>query len=83
MEKFTFVGKVIKVGNSHAVTIPKKIVDLYDIKVGDLAIVGIELIRKNKILDAKATKAIKPHIVNEYEAFKKQYHQTLKNLANS
>jgi bifunctional DNA-binding transcriptional regulator/antitoxin component of YhaV-PrlF toxin-antitoxin module len=83
MEKFTFVGKVIKVGNSYAVTIPKKIVNLYGIKAGDVAMARFELPRKSKKLDVQAPIIEKPLIDGEYAAFKKQYHHTLKNLAKS
>lgn len=69
------IQKVIKVGDSLAVTIPAKDAQFYNIKAGE----NLESTfrRPTTSEDVKAE-----NISAEYETFKKQYGQTLKNLAN-
>ena len=68
------IQKVIKVGDSLAVTIPAKDAKFNNIKAGEL--LEVDLHRPEQ------THADKTAIDVEYEAFKKQYGVTLKNLAN-
>lgn len=62
--------RVIKVGTSLAVTIPAKDAKKLGIVSGDFVDTTIKPVDK------------KPRISSEYDRFKKQYSQTLKNLAN-
>lgn len=64
--------KVIKVGSSLAVTIPAKDVKQLNIQAGDMV--------ETTIKPTKTT--VSPTIAHEYELFKKQYGNTLKNLAD-
>ena len=66
------VQKVIKIGSSAGVTIPKKQLDELGIRIGDEVKLTIEPIAN----DAKQEK-----LMREYDKFVKQYGQTLKNLA--
>ncbi len=43
------IQKVIRLGNSAAVTIPKKMLEENKIKIGDLAEVDIKPVKKSKI----------------------------------
>ncbi len=66
------VQKVIKIGSSAGVTIPKKQLQELGIAIGDEVKLTIQLVdsdsRQEKLMD-------------EYEKFVQQYGQTLKNLA--
>lgn len=64
------VQKVIKIGTSAGVTIPKKQLDELNLKIGDE--VNITL---SPVKDTQAK------LMKEYDAFVEQYGQTLKNLA--
>ena len=66
------VQKVIKIGSSLGVTIPKKQAYELGIGLGDEVKINIEPINKDK----KQAK-----LMEEYEKFVQQYGQTLKNLA--
>ncbi len=66
------VQKVIKIGSSLGVTIPKKQLDELDIAVGDEVKINLEPVAKDK----KQEK-----LMREYQKFVRQYGQTLKNLA--
>lgn len=66
------VQKVIKIGSSAGVTIPKKQLDELGISVGDEVRLTIEPV-------SSGTKHSK--LMHEYEKFVQQYGQTLKNLA--
>jgi antitoxin component of MazEF toxin-antitoxin module len=69
------IQKVIKVGDSLAVTIPAKDAKFNHIKAGE--VVEVDIKRPQQVATDKATR-----IEAEYAAFKKQYATTLKNLAN-
>lgn len=64
------VQKVIKIGTSAGVTIPKKQLDELGLRIGDE--VNITL---SPVKDTQA------RLMKEYDAFVEQYGQTLKNLA--
>lgn len=66
------IQKVIKIGSSAGVTIPKKQLDELGIAVGDEIKLTIEPVFK----DNKQEK-----LMREYERFVAKYGQTLKNLA--
>lgn len=66
------VQKIIKIGDSAGVTIPKKQLDELGLRVGDSVKFSLEAIQPSK--HAK--------LMNEYDQFVKQYGQTLKNLAD-
>ncbi len=65
------VQKIIKIGSSAGVTIPKKQLDELSLRVGDEVRINLEPVKKDR-----HTK-----LMREYDAFVKQYGQTLKNLA--
>ena len=67
------VQKVIKIGSSLGITIPKKQAHELGIALGDEVKIQIEPVVKDK----KQAK-----LMEEYEQFVQQYGQTLKNLAN-
>ena len=68
----TTTQTAIKIGDSVGVTLPAKELKRAGVKPGDQLRVPFELIRP----------ASKPDIMQEYDAFKAQYGETLKNLAN-
>lgn len=70
--KITSTQKVIKVGSSLAVTIPAKEAARAGIVAGSQVVSEVE----PADLPQKST------IAEEYEAFKSQYSETLKNLAD-
>lgn len=61
--------KVIKVGDSKGITLPAKELKNLGVEIGDEVIVKVEKLHKQK-----------DGVLKEYEAFKQQYGQTLKNL---
>lgn len=66
------IQKVIKIGSSKGTTLPMKELDRLGIDVGDEIKITVEKLKKprsNKLLE-------------EYDAFKAQYGETLKNLAD-
>ncbi len=65
--------KVIKIGDSLGITIPKKEVIKQNLTAGDE--VDFSIRKKTSQVDKQAK------ILREYEAFVKQYGSTLKNLA--
>ena len=65
------IQKVIKIGDSAGVTIPAKELKRAGLKPGDSVRVAFESVTPAKT-----------DIVKEYEAFKAQYGETLKNLAS-
>lgn len=67
------VQKVIKIGSSAGVTIPKKQLDELGIRIGDDVNIAIKRVSKH---DKHAK------LMSEYAAFVKQYGQTLKNLSD-
>ena len=67
------IQKVIKIGSSAGVTIPKKQLQDMGIAIGDEVKLTIEPVDS----DGKQEK-----LMDEYQKFVKQYGQTLKNLAN-
>ena len=67
--KITTTQKIIKIGTSRGITIPAKELARLGIKTGDEVEVNIESSKKSTIAD-------------EYSEFKKQYGETLKNLAD-
>jgi len=70
----TSIQKVIKVGDSLAVTIPAKEARATGLEAGNQVEVSF------KVVQTEAHKA--ENLDVEYEAFKKQYGQTLKNLTD-
>ncbi len=67
--------KLIKVGDSLAVTIPAKQARLAGLKVGEEVNISVKPVVTQAPEDTKNLEA-------EYEAFKAQYGSTLKNLAD-
>lgn len=68
------IQKIIKVGSSGAVTIPAKEMKRQGVTFGEEIKISWEPAKKG---DDKQQK-----LIEEYEKFKKQYSQTLKNLAD-
>jgi antitoxin component of MazEF toxin-antitoxin module len=67
------VQKVIKIGSSLGVTIPKKQLDELGIGVGDEVKIKLEPLVKDKNQEK---------LMREYDKFVQQYGSTLKNLAS-
>lgn len=67
------IQKVIKIGSSTGVTLPAKDLKHAGLKPGDEVEISVQPIKPT----SKSTK-----LDAEYTAFKKQYGETLKNLAN-
>jgi bifunctional DNA-binding transcriptional regulator/antitoxin component of YhaV-PrlF toxin-antitoxin module len=65
--------KVIKIGSSGGVTIPAKEMKRNDIQFGDEVQITIEPVKKTDKHQG---------LLGEYEAFKKVYGETLKNLSD-
>lgn len=65
----TATRKIIEIGDSKGVTLPAKELKAAGIKEGDLVTVQIKPSKPQANID------------KEYEAFKKQYGETLKNLS--
>jgi len=69
------IQKLIGIGSSDGVTIPKKTIAELGAKRGDELKITVELVKKtNQTNHAK--------LMHEYDAFIKQYGQTLKNLSD-
>ncbi len=68
---FTTTQKIIKIGTSRGVTIPAKILREMDISDADEIEVEFKAVHKKS-----------DRLDTEYEKFKKQYGETLKNLAD-
>ena len=66
--------KLIQIGSSEGITLSKKDLSRLGAKRGDLLHVKVELVDKSKDKHEK--------LLHEYDAFVKQYGQTLKNLAD-
>ncbi len=66
----TTTQKIIKIGSSQGVTLPAKDLRMLGASAGNEVRLTVELIDT------------KDRIVDEYEAFKAQYGETLKNLAD-
>jgi antitoxin component of MazEF toxin-antitoxin module len=69
------VQKVIKVGSSLAVTIPARDAKALGIRAGD------DVLSSHQLLKPTADTGME-RIDADYEAFKREYHQTLQNLAS-
>jgi len=65
------VQKVIKIGTSAGITIPKKQLDELGLRIGDEVKYTLQPVRPSR----------HSKLMSEYDAFVKQYGQTLKNLA--
>ncbi len=63
--------KIIRIGSSAGVTIPKKQLDELGLRVGDEVKLMLEPVKAPK----------HAQLMDEYDAFVKQYGRTLKNLA--
>ncbi len=69
------IQKLIKIGSSDGVTIPKKELAKLGAKRGDELMITAELVTKKE----EQTHA---RLMEDYRAFVRQYGQTLKNLAD-
>jgi len=68
------IQKIIKVGDSRAVTLPARELKAAGIETGDQVQVTVKPLSKAVNRQEK--------LLNEYDSFKEQYGQTLKNLAD-
>lgn len=66
--------KIIKIGSSYGVTLPKKQLDANNISVGDKVKAVITPLEKSTTIPSET--------IEDYKKFVKQYGQTLKNLAD-
>jgi len=64
--------KIIQIGSSAGVTIPKKQLEELGLSVGDEVNISIDPVKQPK----------QARLMQEYEAFVKQYGETLKNLTD-
>ena len=71
----TTIQKVIKIGSSRGVTLPARDLRALGIRDGDEVRLTVERVKPIK-------QANKPSLRQEYDDFKKQYGETLKNLAD-
>lgn len=69
--------KLIRVGTSAAIIIPKSILDEQGVKIGDT--VHVEVSKKELI----PKKGVNPDIYEQTERFRKRYQSLLKRLASS
>lgn len=77
------IYKIIKIGNSIGITLPKKLLSLFDLKQGEEVFIETDL--KNKTILIKpiqvAKNEVTPAVVTGMKKFIKQYPKALKNLA--
>lgn len=66
------IQKIIRIGSSAGVTIPKEQLDELGLKVGDNVKLKLEPVKQSKY----------DKLMSEYDAFVVEYGQTLKNLAD-
>lgn len=71
----TTIQKVIKIGSSRGVTLPARDLRALGIRDGDEVRLTVERVKPIK-------QANRPSLRQEYDDFKKQYGETLKNLAD-
>ena len=71
----TTIQKVIKIGSSRGVTLPARDLRALGIRDGDEVRLTVERVKPIK-------QANKPSLRQEYDDFRKQYGETLKNLAD-
>ena len=71
----TTIQKVIKIGSSRGVTLPARDLRALGIRDGDEVRLTVEQVKPIKQTN-------KPLLRQEYDDFKKQYGETLKNLAD-
>jgi antitoxin component of MazEF toxin-antitoxin module len=65
----TTTQKIIKIGTSRGVTLPAKQLKALGVREGSEVKITVEAVQRSNVLD-------------EYERFKKQYGETLRNLAD-
>ena len=73
--KITTIQKVIKIGSSRGVTLPARDLRALGIRDGDEVRLTVEKVKSIEQAD-------KLLLSQEYDDFKKQYGETLKNLAD-
>ena len=71
----TTIQRVIKIGSSRGVTLPARDLRALGIRDGDEVRLTVEQVKPIK-------RTNKPSLRQEYDDFKKQYGETLKNLAD-
>lgn len=71
----TTIQKVIKIGSSRGVTLPARDLRALGIRDGDEVRLTVERVKPIE-------QANKPSLCQDYDNFKKQYGETLKNLAD-
>ena len=76
--------KVIKVGNSSAVTLPKQILEEFKIKAGDQVYVELDHSTSAVIISAKENpyKGVSPDIASWTKKFIEKNRKALEDLAN-
>ena len=74
-------NKIIKVGSSAAVTIPKKVLKSLGIDIGDKVYVNVDGKNKRVIIEPLANFKIKEEIAEQIEEFIKKYKKDLEKLA--
>jgi len=74
-------NKIIKVGSSAAVTIPKKVLKSLSIDIGDKVYVNVDGKNKRIIIEPLANFKIKEETAEYIEEFIKEYKKDLEKLA--
>lgn len=69
----TTIQKIIRIGSSKGATLPAKQLKQLGVDIGDEVRITVETINKNDPQEG---------LMSEYEVFKHQYNETLKNLAD-
>lgn len=77
------VYKIIKIGNSNGITLPKKLLSLLELEQGEEVFIEPDL--KNRTIIIKpitvAENEVNPKVVEGMGKFSKRYSKALKNLA--
>ncbi len=77
------IYKIIKIGNSVGITLPKKLLSLLELKQGEEVFIEPDL--KNRTIIIKsisvAKSEVNPAVVQGTKKFTKRYSKALKNLA--
>ena len=78
------VFKLIKIGNSVGVTLPKKLLALLNMQQGEEVFVETDLKNRSIIIKSMsvARNEVNPNVVEGMNKFTKRYSKALKNLAD-
>ena len=77
------IYKLVKIGNSVGVTIPKKLLNLLDLEQGEEVFIETDLKTKSIIIRSisEARNEVNPKAIKGLQHFTKRYSKAIKNLA--